>query len=617
VEAHGAERKLAAILSADVVGYSRLMAEDEDATVRALCDHRDAIAALVGQHRGRVVDSPGDNVLAEFPAATDAVQCAVEIQRVLEVRNAPLPESRRMQFRIGVHLGELRVEGDRVYGDGVNIAARLEGLAEPGAICISGTVHEQVRHRLTLAYDDLREQSFKNIPEPLRVYRIRPGAVPVAEARSRPGPRAGLAAAVLVLAVAAVWALWTLTRPEGPAPGFGDGSAIAVLPFDNLSGDPEQAYFADGIAEDLITRLADWRIFPVIARNSSFTYKGEAVDVKRVSRELGVRYLVEGSVRRAGERVRISVQLIEATTGHHVWAETYDRDLRDVFALQDEITQKVVASIVPELERAEIERAVRKEARSLDAYDYDLRGRWHFFKSTREDNRKARALFEKSLEADPQYALAWAYIGLTHSRDVIFEWTESREASIDELERAARRCVAIDKDLPACQIAVGVTHNLREEPDTAIAAYERAVRLNPNDLGAHGWLGMALVARGRAEEGIAELEQALRLSPKDPQRSLWLVTMGMAHFAAERYEMAAEWAQRTLEHDPHDPWAYEVLAASYARLGRIDEARAALEEQLRIEPDLTLDKVRRQNPGVDPEFLEPFLDGLRKAGLEE
>ena len=346
------ERKLAAVLSADVVGYSRLMAEDEAATIRTLTDYREEISVLVRQHRGRVVDAPGDNLLAEFPSALDAVSCATEIQRVVAARNVALPAERRMQFRVGVHLGDVAIEGDRIYGEGVNIAARLEGLAEPDGICISGTVHEQVRNRLDLAYEDLGEKSVKNIREPLRVYGIRLLSEPTAPPEALSG------------------------MDELTVPGFSGRPAIAVLPLENMSGDPEQEYFADGIAEDLITRLSVWREFPVIARNSSFTYKGKAVDVKQVSQELGVRYVVEGSVRKAGERVRVSAQLIDATTGAHVWAERYDRELQDIFAVQDEITQGIVASMSRELSRFEMERVLRHEPKSLDVYDCLQRGRW-------------------------------------------------------------------------------------------------------------------------------------------------------------------------------------------------------------------------------------------------
>jgi adenylate cyclase len=375
------DRKLAAILSADVAGYSRLMAEDEEGTIRTLSKYRDEVGILVPSHRGRLVDFTGDEFLAEFPSALEAVRCAAEIQRVIRAQSADRPSERRMEFRIGVHLGDIRVEGERIYGDGVNLAARLRALAEPGGICISGTVHEQVEGKLDLGYEDLGEQQVKNIPRPVRVYRIR------FEEETRPSdvPVPGM--------------------EELTVPGFGSAPAIAVLPFDNLSGDPEQEYFADGIAEDLITRLSAARRLPVIARNSSFVYKGEPVDVKKVSRELGVRYVVEGSVRRAGDRVRISAQLIDAASGAHVWAETYDRELRDIFAVQDEITESIVGSIHPALATAEMARAVRTKPRDLDAYDHGTRGFWHLSRLTKDDSARARLLFKRGNTSLPSSAL--------------------------------------------------------------------------------------------------------------------------------------------------------------------------------------------------------------------
>jgi adenylate cyclase len=589
-----AERKLAAILSADVVGYSRLMAEDEDGTVRRLTDYREEIAMLVRQHRGRVVDSPGDNLLAEFPAATDAVSCAVEVQGSLKVRNAPLPEDRRMEFRIGVHLGEVRVEDERIYGDGVNIAARLEGLAEPGGICISGMVHSQVRNKLDVGYEDLGEQEIKNIPEPVRVYRIRLEPKEVSVAGSLPG------------------------MDELTVPGFSGQPAIAVLPFDNLSGDPEQEYFADGIAEDLITRLSSWRWFPVIARNSSFVYKGKAVDVKQVSRELGVRYVVEGSVRKAGDWVRISAQLVDATTGRHVWATRYDRELRDIFVLQDEITDAIAGWLEPELAQFERKRAVSTEPRDLNAWDCANRGWWHHYQFTKDNNAKARSWFEKAIEIDPHFS--WAFYGVvaTHYWDILLNWTTSLDRSISEVVRAGRMSVALDDRSPYSQLALGAAYTLTGPQNKMLAALESAIELNPSLGLAYGILGNFLSAvAGRADDAIANLDKAIRLSPKDQLLFAFFSGKAFAHLATGRYDEAVEWAQRSLQHRPDWADAYMALAASYAHLGQLDEASRTSEELLRVHPEFSLAAYRLVYAALDPDLTEHIFDGLRKAGLKE
>jgi adenylate cyclase len=591
---NGVERKLAAILSADVVGYSRLMAEDEDGTVRRLTDYREEIAMLVRQHRGRVVDSPGDNLLAEFPAATDAVSCGVEIQSVLKARNAVLPADRKMAFRIGIHLGEVRIEGERIYGDGVNTAARLEGLAETGGICISGVVQSEVRNKLGVAYEDLGEQPVKNLPEPVRVYRVRlePGAVSLSG--SLPG------------------------MDELTVPGFSGRPAIAVLPFDNLSGDPEQEYFADGIAEDLITRLSGLRWFPVIARNSSFTYKGRSVDVKQVSRELGVRYVVEGSVRKAGDRVRISAQLIDATTGHHVWAERYDRKLSDIFALQDEITEAILGSMESGLWEYEWTRAGSKEPRNLDAWEAAQRGWWHWNQlATKEDNATARLFFQKAADLDPQFAIAFAGLAWTHYMDLGFQWSESSERSIAELVRTARRSVALDSKHPWGQQALALAYIVNGQRDKAIAALQLVVQSNPSATFAHFMLGVSLARSGKPEEGIEHINKALRLSPQDQMAWAFLYGMSVAHFAAGRYQDAVDWAKRSMERRAGWTMAYTTMAASYAHLGRFDEARSAVQELRKTNPHFSIAGVRLILSSADPAYLDRLFDGLRKAGLKE
>jgi adenylate cyclase len=627
VTTDGVERKLAAILSADVVGYSRLMAENEAATVRTLTTYREEVGVLVPHHRGRVVDFTGDNFLAEFPTALDAVECAVEVQRVLAVRNASLPEDHHMEFRIGVHLGDISMEGERVYGEGVNISARLEGLAEPGGVCISGTVQEQVRHKLEVGYEDLGEQSLKNISEPVRAYRVRPEApVPTPMAEPKAKPRALLVAGVVVLLVVAgllVWRLPTISRSSSPTdeqftvPGFGDVPAIAVLPFDNLSGDPEQEYFADGLAEDLITRLSAIGFWPVIARNSSFSYKGEAVDVQQVGRELGARYVVEGSVRKAAGRVRVSAQLIDATNGHHVWAESYDRELRDIFELQDEITGAIVRSMGSKLRRSEWERAARAKPENLTVYDLGMRGNWHFNHMKKEHNAKARSLFEQAIELEPLDTFTLSRLAWVHWTDITFRWTDTPAASLSELERAAGACVAQDRQSDDCYIALSLVHQVRGQPQEQIAALEHAASLNLSSEYAHGWLGVAHALAARSEEAIEHLEVAMRLDPKNDLNWLWMNAMSWAHFAAGRYEAAIDWAQRSVRMNPANAIGYRALAASSAQAGRLDEARAALAEKVRVDPDFSIGKASVEAQITDPDFLERWLDGLRKAGWPE
>jgi adenylate cyclase len=498
-----------------------------------------------------------------------------------------------MLFRIGVHLGDVTKESGRVYGDGVNIAARLESLAEPGGICISRTIHEQVRNKLDLLYEDLGEQHLKNIPDPVQAYRVRSGPAEAISPERLPG------------------------MEDLTVPGFGGRPAIAVLPFDNLSGDPEQEYFADGIAEDLITRLSAWRDFPVIARNSSFVYKGGAVDVKEVSAKLGVRYVVEGSVRRAGDHVRISAQLIDATSGHHVWAERYDRELSNIFALQDEITESIVASMHPELRRTERDRSMRQEPANLDAWDWIQRGDWHFHQLSREANVKARSCFEKAIELDASSATAYADLALTHYADLSQQWTEAPTRSAEDLMRAARRSVTLDDKNSHAQVALSYAYRTKGRWDNAMAAIERAVQLNPSLAEGCRNLGITLALTGRSEEAIANLDKAIRLNPHDPVVWISLLGMALAQFGAGRYADAMTWTWRALEQNSDLPVGHAILAAVHVQLEQMDQAKLALQELLRLNPDYSLTGLRALFSEASTPLIESFLDALRKAGLKE
>jgi TolB-like protein/Flp pilus assembly protein TadD len=580
------KRKLSAILSADVVAYSRLMGEDELGTVRTLEAYREMLAEITRNYGGRVVDSPGDNVLAEFASVVDAVECAVEIQEELKVKNEELAENRRMEFRIGINLGDVIEEGERIYGDGVNVAARIESLASGGGICISGTAYDQVEGKLELEFDYLGEQSVKNIKKPVRVYRVQ---------------MEGGSSDVGI-------------SPEVSLP---DKPSIAVLPFVNMSGDPEQVYFVDGIVDDIITELSRFPYIFVIARTTSFTFKGKPVDVRQVGRNLGVRYVLEGSVRRIGDRVRITAQLIEAETGNHIWAERYDRDLEDIFSVQDEITAQVVGSIHPELYAAEMRRAREKPVESLDVWNYAVRARWHVLRLTREDNSEAKRLFGKALELEPDYVPALAFLVYCHICDVLFGWSQVPPESIKEARRLARKAATLDENDPWVQCALGFTEFIAKNPDAAIAHYRRAIELNPNFALAHGYLSCQLGYAGEPEAAIEIGHNAIRLSPRDPELFHFHVGIGTGHFIAERYEEAVTWANKVIAERPETPAGHRLLAASLAQLGRIEEARRVLEDVLSMTPGLTATLLRNITHFKNPADFDRYIDALRKAGLPD
>ena len=530
----GMERKLAAIFSTDVAGYSRLMGDDEEATIRTLTAYRALISSLIQHHRGRVVDSPGDNLLAEFASVVDAVRCAVEIQHALKVKNAELPEHRQMRFRIGINLGDVIVEGERLYGDGVNIAARLESLAIPGGICISGTVYDQVETKLALTYEDLGEQTVKNIAKPVRVYRVRePEASAATQARKNET---------------------TLLLP------LPDKPSLVVLPFVNLSSDPEQGYFSDGITEDLTAELSKLAGLFVISRNSAFFYKGKAVKVHDISHELGVQYVLEGSVRKAGERVRITAQLIDATCDHHLWSERYDRPLQDIFALQDEIVQKIVTTLKLQLTLEEHGYIVRKHTDNLEAYDAFLRGQEYYFRLTKEANAQARQMYEKALALDSQYAEAYAWLGHTYW----LEWALRWSADPQTLERAlalAHQALALDDSLPFAHSSLSKVYSDKQQYDQAIAEGERAIALDPNNADSYAFQADVLNYAGRPEEALRMMEQAMRLNPRYPP--WYLFDLGWAYRSTGRYAESIATLKEASSRNPNFIAAHNNLAWSY------------------------------------------------------
>jgi adenylate cyclase len=602
----GMERKLAAILSADVKGYSRLMGEDEEATIHTLTAYRQVMTTLIQHHRGRVVDSPGDNLLAEFASVVDAVRSAVEIQHALKTKNAELPEHRQMQFRIGINLGDVIVEGERLYGDGVNIAARLESLAEAGGICISGTVYDQIETKLALTYNYLGEQTVKNIAKPGRVYRIvievpsplvgegqgegvfreagSPGSgvrSPESKIQSPKLRRVGIAhrswivvtVAGLTLIVGVIVTVRHFTRPplspqssslvtqEAPALPLPDKPSIVILPFKNMSSDPEQEYFSDGLTEVLTGDLSKISSLFVIARNSAFAYKGKAVKVQDVGREMGVRYVLEGSVQRADQRVRITTQLIDATTGYHLWSEQYDRPLTDLFALQDEIVQKIVTTLKLQLTLQEQGWVVRKHTDNLEAYDAFLRGVESYSRYTKEANAQARQLFEKAVALDPQYAEAYAWLSLTY----YIEWTLRWSADPQTLERAlalAQKAVALDESLPVAHSLLSNVYAQKQQYDQAIAEGERAIALDPNNADSYAVQAQALNFAGRPEEALRAVEQAMRLNPRYP---FWyLFELGWAYRLTGRYTEAIATLKEAISRNPNFMGSHVNLAVSYS-----------------------------------------------------
>jgi adenylate cyclase len=631
----GFQRKLTAILSADVAGYSRLMGKDEEATVRRLTAYREIMATLIHKHQGRVVDSTGDNLLAEFVSVLDAVRCAVEIQEELRARNAELPDDLKMEFRIGVNLGDVVVDGERIYGDGVNIAARLESLAEPGGICISGTVYANVENKLSLEYEYLGEQQVKNIEQPIQVYRVLsiPGdadhrTIGTKGATGRKWLKPALViAGVVMLAIAAV-AVWkfylpTLAPPtrvpsepppkEKRVPSLPSKPSVAVLPFLNMSGDPEQEYFSDGLTEDIITGLSKVPKLFVIARNSVFIYKGKHVKVQQVGQELGVRYVLEGSVRKAGDRVRISAQLVDATTGHHLWAEKYDRDLKDIFELQDEITEEIISALEVKLTEGEQALLWRKGTENRKAYEKALQAKESYRLMTKDGNREARRLYQEAIALDPEYAVAIVEVSYTHWRDVINGWSTEPGKSMQQAVRLAKKALAIDNTLAETHVLMGNIFVMKRQYKRALRACEYAIDLNPNGADVNARLGLMLRYLDRAEEAIEVLEKAMRLNPIPP--AAYLYNLGDAYRLVGLHEKAVESFKKALKKDHNYLPAWIYLTATYSEMGREEEAREAAREVLRLHHRFKVDRYAKRLPYKDQKTREHIKDALHKAGL--
>ncbi len=615
---HSVERRLAAILSADVEGYSRLMGDDEVATVRAITEYRAVIGSAVGGHTGRVVDAPGDNLLAEFASVVDAVQCAVDIQRELQSRNAQLPLARQMRFRIGINLGDVIVEGERLYGDGVNIAARLESLAEGGGICLSGTAYDQIEGKLPLTCEFAGEHTVKNIARPVRVYRLRLDS----SSSSRPSPRSAprLAPAVsavvviLVLLGAAGWVGWRWLRtPESAGLPLPDKPSVAVLPFANLSQDPAQEYFSDGVTEDLITGLSKVSGLFVIARNSVFTYKGKPVKVRDVGREFGVRYVLEGGVQRSGSRVRITAQLVDAGTGYHIWAERYDREVTDIFALQDEVTQQIVRAMAVKLTEAEHVRLGRPPTGVLEAYDLVLRGHDERSRTTREGNAEARRLFAKAIDLDPGYAAAYLGQSWTYLQSWQLLWTTDRESLEQARELAEKASVLNDNLAGACHV-LGQIYLWMKQHDRAIAQAERGIALAPNDADGYETMAEVLGWSGRGEESLATIRRAMRLNPR--YRFFYLWTLGHGYYLTERRQEALDAFAKLLEANPNFVPAYAYRAVLFSELGRIKEAREAWGTASHLSPGASIASLRERIPYKRPADLDRLLSAAHRAGMQ-
>jgi adenylate cyclase len=587
------ERRLAAVMAGDVAGYSRLMGRDEELTLAQLKAFRKTLVdPRIATHRGRIVKTTGDGMLVEFASAVDAARCGIDIQREMAQQNAEVPSDIRIEFRIGIHVGDIIIDDNDIFGDGVNIAARLEGIAEPGGVCISDDAHRQIRGKIDVAFDDIGEQTLKNIAEPMRAWHIRLAGETVPAIRSNPSP-------IRVQALA---------LPDKPS--------IVVLPFDNMSAEPGQDYLADGIVEAITAALSCIRSFFVIARSSAFTYKGRTTNARNIGKELGVAYLLEGSVQKAGNRLRIIVQLIETAAGAHVWSSRFDGGIDDFFDLQDRITEQVAGALQPSIRIAEIERSRRKRPQDLGSYDFTMRAMPHVWAFEKAESARAIELLEKALAIDPAYPLALSLAGWCHAQRSVYNWAEDIAGSQAMARSLAERAAEISGDDPIILAVLGAVHTFVRKHGTARVLLERAVALDPNAAWAWSRLGWLENYTDQPQKAIENFERALRLSPIDPMNFNNYVGLGSSHEVAQDYDKAALFYRRALEERPNATWIYRHLASSLSGGGRIEEAKQALAEMMRYYPDLTVSKFKLAMV-FSGATMERVADNLRKLGLPD
>lgn len=619
------QRKLTAILSADVQGYTRLMGEDEELTVNTITLYRQIFTYCVEKHHGQVVDSPGDNILAQFNSTLDAVNSAVDIQQTLEAENEKLPRSRRMNFRIGINLGDIIHKEGRIYGDGVNVAARIEGLADPGGVCVSRGVYEQVKKKIHQGFEYMGEHTVKNVSDPVRIYRILLAREDegkfIDSSISKPHRTWKTAAAVIALVSISVMSMvWFLyPRPNKTEPAsvgemifpLPEKPSIAVLPFNNMSGDPEQDYFVDGLTEEIITALSKVPQIFVIARNSVFSYKNKPVKAKQVSEELGVRYVLEGSIRKAGNQIRITAQLIDALTGQNLWAERYDRNLKEIFAVQDDLTKSIITAMQVELTEGEQARVAAKGTNSLQAYLKYLQAREQVNQLNLEGNALGRQLAAEAINLDPKFAMAYRVLAETYRMDVSLGVSDSPEQSIETCVKFLQKAISLDAGYAEAYGALGFSLSMMGRHGEAVAKSEQAVTLDPNSAEAHVMLAHTLRVAGRAEEAIAEYHKAIRLNPIPP--SYYLFGLGMCYSLTGQHDTAIKWCEKAIRQDPDSLIARLIMTVVYSLAGRDKQARAQAAEVLRINPRYSLAKAEKRATAM---YKDVFIRALRKAGLK-